>query len=66
MGLQVEREKVMLALHCRRLGEGALAGQVYRKAAGPGVARAGKGGRRNMQEAGHGELQCDITDQRAV
>ena len=29
MGLRVDREKLMLALHCRRLGEGALAGQVY-------------------------------------
>ena len=29
MGLQVDREKLMLALHCRRLGEDALAGQVY-------------------------------------
>ena len=29
MGLQVDREKLMLALHCRRLREDALAGQVY-------------------------------------
>ena len=41
MGLRVDREKLMLALHCRRLGEGALAGQVYaeQKAQGwPGLA----------------------------
>ena len=31
MGLQVDREKLMLALHCRRLGEDTLAGQVYRE-----------------------------------
>ena len=29
MGLRVDREKLMLALHCRRLGQGALAGQIY-------------------------------------
>ena len=42
MGLQVDREKVMLALHCRRLGEGVLAGQVYREQqvqGWPGLAR---------------------------
>ena len=46
MGLRVDREKLMLALHCRRLGEGALAGQVYaeQQAQGwPGLAQeAGK------------------------
>ena len=29
MGLRVDREKLMLALHCRRLGEDSLAGKVY-------------------------------------
>jgi hypothetical protein len=31
MGLQVDREKVMLALHCRRLGEDSLAGMIYKE-----------------------------------
>ena len=46
MGLRVDREKLMLALHCGRLGEGALASQVYaeQQAQGwPGLAQeAGK------------------------
>ena len=29
MGLRVDREKLLLALHCRRLGEDSLAGKVY-------------------------------------
>ena len=29
MGLRVDREKLMLAMHCRRLGEDSLAGKIY-------------------------------------
>ena len=31
MGLRVDREKVMLALHCMRLGEDSLAGKCYKE-----------------------------------
>ena len=45
VALRVDREKVMLALHCRRLGEHTLAGKVYmeQQAQGwPGLNPAGQ------------------------
>ena len=61
MGLRVDREKVMLALHCRRLGEGALASQVYMEQQARGWPGLAKEASDTFETLGIGKESCDVT-----